>query len=145
MTEVAVMKKAVLVIIAIALFFLCPVAVAADWAIFVKDSQGCPQFYDTKSISKKGRLIKVWTKISADGYSACKEALSAPEEVEEHRAQEMKTLIEINCTAKAFRMLATKVYASGGMLLVDSKDPKAKWEPITQNTVVERLSQAVCK
>ena len=140
------MRKAVLVIIAIALFFLCPVAVAADWAIFVKDSQGCPQFYDTKSISKKGRLIKVWTKISADGYSACKEALSSPEEVEvTHKAQEMKTLIEINCTAKAFRMLATKVSASGGLPLVDSKDPKAKFEPITQNTVVERLAQTVCK
>ncbi|MGO9614484.1 MAG: surface-adhesin E family protein [Dissulfurispiraceae bacterium] len=139
------MRRAVLVIIAIALLFLCPVAVAADWAIFVKDSQGCPQFYDTKSISKKGRLIKVWTKISADGYSACKEALSSPEEVEEHKAQEMRTLIEINCATKAFRMLATKVYASGGLLLVDSKDSKAKFEPITQNTVAERLAHTVCK
>lgn len=134
-----------LVRVGMCLVVACTSAEAAQWEVFVKDSAGCPQIYDMKNISRKGSIVKVWTRVSAKGQKACREALAVPGEVEAHKAQEMRSLFEINCTKKVFRMTATKVYDASGMLMVDEKNPKSPWEPIPPETVAEALSRKVCK
>jgi hypothetical protein len=126
-------------------FLLWAAAEAAQWEVFTKDSAGCPNSYDTKNVSRKGSIVRVWTKISAKDQKACSEALTVPGEVKAHKAQEMRSLLEINCAKKAFRMVATKVYDSSRIVLVDEKNAKSRWEPIPPETVAEALSRKVCK
>ncbi len=136
---------ALLVCAGMCFLLACTAAEAAQWKEFARDADGCPQYYDAKSLSRKGSIVKVWTKISLEGHSECRNALNVPGQPEAHKAREMESLYELDCVKKKFRMLSMKVYAAARMLMLDEKVPKPSWEAIVPETVIESLSTTVCK
>jgi hypothetical protein len=132
-----------------------------DWKVYYASDSDF-YFYDVQSITKFKEVVKVSEKSVArqiKGYNLT-EALKEIGEIEKksHKemsdesrkktidalaVQEIKSLYEINCPRKMYRMITGMEYDKDGTLM-DSVI-SSKWDTVKPDSIIEKLYHAVCR
>lgn len=146
------MKKTCLLLSAITILSLVSQVQGAEWLSIGKDRVGNELFYDREILIKRSTdIIEVWVKgiYSDEGKkSRMQERIRSKATVERYEKLSYSLeLQEINCAKRQFRIKAYTDYSSDEGILykfISEQNPSEGWEPITPESMGEKMYQTVC-
>ena len=142
------MNKRFLQLLLVALFSVCSTAEGAGWIPYGESDSGT-YFYDKESIRQpSGNIRQVWIKnvLTPEGAKNYKKKYPAVKGADKISVDML--LVEVNCSARLFRVLNGSSYDSSGRTITSFdyiKTGEAKWKGIIAGSSTEMLSQALCK
>jgi len=135
----------VLLVIIISLSFIS-LAEAANWVYYKTDNELNKLYYEAESITYPANgIIRVWGKriFSEEGrkYLAKDIYIGA----KTYDVSECRTLYEINCVTREFRITDVIAYDSSGGIVSREKNTVMDWETIIPESFFDLLYKEVCK